>query len=165
MRKPFRVFSLILLFAVSTNSLAASVGLLGDQIDAAMIRTVESYGYETGRICCYGLDAPFVVEDGIGDQQQYSSAFLLDVNAFSFDLDYIGFGGWQEGTVLRLSDLDFDSGAQILSGLTIDTNVDNLSWVIGNGYIDLNLGGTRQDSGLYINGSFQVSAVPLPASV
>jgi len=160
-----KAFSLICLSSVSANSVASSIGLEGDEIDAAMIRTIFSPTYGIGRVCCYGLDAPFIVENGTNDQQQYSSAFLLDVNSYDFELNYIGLGGWQEGVILRLSDLDFSNGSEYLSGLSIKTNVQDLSWIVGDDYIDLNLGGTRLDSGLYIKGAFEVSAVPLPASV
>jgi hypothetical protein len=144
------------LFIVMTCNLgdarAAQVGLEGDEIDAALIRTIEDPVYGSGRICCYGLDGPFFVTNDQSDQQQYSSSFLLDVNSMSFDLEYIGLGGWQEGIVLRLTDLDFSNGTETLSGLSIDTNVVGLTWSWGEDYVDLNIGGTRQDDGLYIRG-------------
>ena len=69
----FTIITASLVLSISANSLASSTGLEGDEIDAAMIRTIDSYSYGLGRICCYGLDAPFIVENGTSDQQQYSS--------------------------------------------------------------------------------------------
>jgi len=158
-----RYIVIVLLYAFSTISFAGPIGLEGDEIDAAMIRTIDDPFYGSGRICCYGLDAPFVVENGLGDQQQYSSSFLLNVESFSFNIEYISqFGSWQEGLVLRLSDLDF-GGAQILEGLSIDTNVDGLTWFAGENFVDIHLGGTEQ--GGFINGSFLVASVPEPSSL
>lgn len=164
MKTYLRCLGFSLLTFVSTTATAGLMGLVGDEIDAAMIRTIYSPLYGSGRICCYGLDAPFTVQNGTADQQQYSSSFLLDVNDFNFQVDYIGFGGWQDGIVLRLSDLDFDGGG-LLSGLVIDTNVSGLTWSFGEDYVDLNIGGTKQNSGLYISGTFQVSNVPEPSGI
>ena len=164
MYKYVKIFILIFLHIYSAKVMSLPVGLEGDVIDAAMIRTIESPFYGSGRICCYGLDSPFVVENGSGDQKQYSSSFLLDVNSLSFDINYIGLGGWQEGIVLRLSDLDFDNNSNYLSDLVINTNVAGLTWLVGVDYIDLNIGGTKQDEGLYISGTFIVTSVPEPTS-
>ena len=156
----------IIYFAIfSSNVMALPIGLVGDEIDAAVIRTIDSPGFGFGRICCFGLESPFVVEDGAIDQKQYSSSFLLDVNAFSFSLNYIGFGGWQDGIILRISDLDFSNNLQYLSDLHINTNVIGLSWLVGSDFIDLHLGGTRQDNGTYINGRFLVASIPEPSSL
>lgn len=163
MCKYIRLFILIILYAFSAKAISLPIGLEGDEIDAAMIRTIEHPFYGSGRICCYGLDSAFVVENGPGDQKQYSSAFLLDVDSLSFDINYIGLGGWQEGIVLRLSDLDFTNNLGYLSDLIIDSNVTGLTWLVGDDYIDLNLGGTRQDAGLYISGTFVVARAPEPS--
>ena len=74
MRDCTNIFLLICLFIFSTNTIAVPIGLEGDEIDAAMIRTIDHPFYGVGRICCYGLDSSFVVENGLSDQKQYSSS-------------------------------------------------------------------------------------------
>ena len=164
MTKHIAIAGLILLSLFHGIAHAAVVGLANDEIDAAMIRTIYHPTYGIGRICCYGLDNPYTVQDGPLDQKQYSSSFLLDVNSLNFNVDFIGAGVWQEGIILRLSDLDFSDGTEYLAGLTIDTNVAGLTWLFGHNFIELELGGTRLDAGLYIAGSFELASVPLPAT-
>jgi hypothetical protein len=94
---------------------------------------------------------------------------LLDIDGDHFTVDFLGqfTSGWQEGTVLRLSDLDF-SGASFLSGLEIDTNLVGYTLAFGSNYIDIGLGGTEFSGSTYFNATFkvsQVTAIPEPATL
>lgn len=149
-----------LIAALSMNAQASDLN--GDSIDAAMIRTIDT-GYGLGRITGYGLDQPFIVIDGPTDRQQYSNAFTLDVDAHGFSLQFLSTAGWQEGTVLRLSDLDFGtSGTNILSGVNVETNLTGYSLSTGSNYLEIVLGGTQFTESTYLNGTFVISAVPEP---
>lgn len=152
-----------LLFAGSATAQTGT--LVGDTIDAAMIRTVDN-GYGLGRITGYGLDAPFIVLDGVADQRQYSSAFSLNVDASQFDIRFLSTAGWQDGTVLRISDLDF-SGGSFLAGVTINTDLSNLSGytlTTGSDWLEIGLGGTQFTPNTILAGSFSVTPVPEPSS-
>jgi len=105
-------FARIIRAAVVTALCAASMfaaqaqTLAGDEIDAGMFRTVD-YGDGLGRILGYGLDAPFIVQNGFGDAKNYAGIFVLNVEALYFEVDFISRGSWAEGVVLRLTDFDF----------------------------------------------------------
>jgi hypothetical protein len=157
-----RVAGLVLAMAMLALATGARAGptLEGDTVDAAMIRTID-----TG----YGLEGPFVVVNGPADVQQYSEHYLLDIDGDHFTVDFLGqfTSGWQEGTVLRLSDLDF-SGTSFLSGLNIDTNLVGYTLTFGSNYIDIGLGGTEFSGSTYFNATFkvsQVTAIPEPATL
>jgi hypothetical protein len=138
------------------NANATPIGLAGDTIDAAVIRTIYDPFYGGGRICCYGLDAPFQVVDGNSDQKQYSGAFKLNVDNLSFDIDFLSLNGWQDGIVLRLSDLNFLPGRLVPFALVLDTNLAGLTWSVGADYVDINLYSIRQTPESYIHAQFQV---------
>ena len=138
------------------NASATPVGLVGDTIDAAVIRTIYDPFYGVGRVCCYGLDAPFQVVDGDSDQKQYSSAFKLNVDNLSFDIDFLSLNGWQDGVVLRLSNLNFLPGQLVPFDLVLDTNLGGLTWTDGADYVDINLYSIHQTPDSYIHGQFQV---------
>lgn len=76
-------------------------------IKAAGIFFTVDTGYGVGRVLGFGLDAPFTVQNGFGDAKIYSSAFVPNVEALYFEVDFSSLSGWQEGTVLRLTDFDF----------------------------------------------------------
>jgi len=138
------------------NANAAPVGLAGDSIDAAVVRTIFDPFYGVGRVCCYGLDAPFQVVNGNSDQKQYSSAFKLDVDNLSFDIDFMSLNGWQNGVVLRLSDLNFLPGQIVPFALVLDTNLGGLTWSVGADYVDINLYSIHQTPDSFIHGQFHV---------
>ena len=157
--------ALVLGLFVATAANAQAFTLAGDTIDAAMIRTVDT-GYGLGRISGYGLDAPFVVAEGTADQRQYSSAFSINVDGGAFDIRFLTSAGWQQGIVLRLTDLDFSPSGSFLSGLTVDTNLVGYGLTIGPDSIDIGLGGTHFTSSTYFTGTFNViTAVPEPSSL
>ena len=155
---------LALALLTATAAHAGPATLAGDQIDAAMIRTIDT-GYGLGRISGYGLDAPFVVQDGNADQHQYSSAFRLDVDGNSFSIWFLDMAGWQEGTLLRLSDLDFSPTGSSLSSVNVDTNLVGYTLTSGPDWIDIGLGGTHFTADTYFIGTFDVSSVPEPTSM
>ena len=153
---------------VLATGASAAPTLEGDTVDAAMIRTIDT-GYGLGRIYGYGLEGPFVVVDGPGDGQQYSEHFVLDIDGDHFTVDFLGQfpSGWQEGTVLRLSDLDF-SPASVLTGLDVDTNLAGYTLTLGSDFIDIGLGGTQFSGTTFFNGTFrvsQVTAIPEPTTL
>lgn len=155
---------LALALLTATAAHAGPTTLAGDQIDAAMIRTIDT-GYGLGRIFGYGLDAPFVVQDGNADQRQYSSAFNLDVDGNKFSIRFLSLAGWQDGTVLRLSDLDFSPIGSVLSSVSVNTNLTGYTLTTGADWIDLGLGGTHFTADTYFIGAFDVSSVPEPTSL
>jgi len=155
---------LALALLTTTTAHAGPVTLAGDQIDAAMIRTIDT-GYGLGRISGYGLDAPFVVQDGNADQHQYSSAFKLNVDGNSFSIWFLSMAGWQDGIFLRLSDLDFSPMGSTLSSVNVDTNLVGYTLAAGPDWVDIGLGGTHFTAGTYFTGTFDVSSVPEPASM
>ena len=159
------VAGLALAFA---TGVAAAPTLEGDTVDAAMIRTVDT-GYGLGRVVGYGLEGPFVVVNGPTDGQQYSEHFILDIDSDHFTVDFLGqfSSGWQEGTVLRLSDLDF-SPASVLTGLDVDTNLVGYTLALGADFIDIGLGETHFSGTTFFNGTFrvsQVTAIPEPTTL
>lgn len=137
--------------------------LTGDVVDVSVIRTDPSNYYGTGRILGYGLDSPFQVVDGITDRKQYSSVFTIDIDGDAFHIRFIDSGGWQEGTVLRLSGLDFAPGSGVTpDGLLVQTNFNGHTLLFGRDNIDIGLGGTRFDSNTYLRGVFRSAQVPEP---
>ena len=80
--------------------------IAGDEIDVGIYSTVDN-GYGIGRVLGYGLDGPYVVQNGFGDQKIYSSVFAINVEALYFEVDFLTLAGWQDGVVLRLTDFDF----------------------------------------------------------
>jgi hypothetical protein len=138
------------------NASATSIGLVGDTIDAAVVRTIYDPFYGGGRVCCYGLDAPFQVVDGASDQKQYSGAFKVNVDNLSFDIDFLSLNGWQDGVVLRLSNLNFLPSELVPFDLVLDTNLAGLTWSVGADYVDINLYSIHQAPDSYIHGQFHV---------
>jgi hypothetical protein len=144
---------------------AQATGLTGDTIDAALIRTVDT-GYGLGRIQGYRLDQPFMVLDGASDLQKFSSAFTLDVSSNGFSIKFLSLSGWQEGTVLKLMDLDFGApGTFTLNGVDVETNLSGYSITTGSNSVEIHLGGTKFTDETYMNGTFSISAVPEPHSL
>jgi hypothetical protein len=139
----------------------------GDEIDVGMYFTVDT-GYGVGRVLGFGLDGPYVVENGFGDEKTFSSLFAINVEALYFDVDFLTLAGFQEGVVLRLTDFDF---------LEIPYPV-----VLGIGYVESNLvgpftvsntvdsievawGDTQFDENTYLRvifGAIPVTPVPEP---
>jgi hypothetical protein len=159
MRKTLSALLLGSMIATATHAQS----LVGDSIDAGMYFTVDT-GYGVGRILGYGLDGPFTVQDGPADARQYSGNYVLDVDGGSFTISYLALGGWQEGVVLRLTDLDF-SPATFLTGLTWTTNLPSYGWVLGPDFLEIQLGNTQFSPGAYYTGTFvtdAVAAVPEP---
>jgi hypothetical protein len=169
-RKPMKFVewtaaALALAFA---SQVAAAPTLAGDTVDAAMIRTVDN-GYGLGRVVGYGLEGPFVVVNGPSDGQQYSEHFVLNIDGEHFSIDFLGqfSSGWQEGTVLRLSDLDFFP-TSFLTGLDVDTNLVGYTLTLGADFIDIGLGGTEFSGATFFDGTFrvsQVTAIPEPSTL
>ena len=155
---------LALLLLTSGAAQATTATLAGDQIDPAMIFTIDT-GYGTGRIFGYGLDGPFTVQDGNTDQHQYSSSFNLNVDRDKFSLNFISLAGWQDGIVLRLSDLDFSPTGKILSSVNVSTNLVGYTLKTNSHGIDVGLGGTTFTPDTYFIGTFVVSSVPEPTSL
>ncbi len=156
MKKLLSVMVFVWSALLGLNASASPVGLVGDTIDAALIRTIFDPFYGVGRVCCNGLDAPFQVIDGVSDSKQYSSAFKLNVDNLSFDIDFLSSNGWQDGVILRLSNLNFMPGQLVPFDLVLDTNLIGLTWSIGADYVDINLYSIHQTPDSYIHGQFQV---------
>jgi len=159
-----KIAMLFLSLFATTTAYASPITLVGDEIDASMIRTVDT-GYGLGRIHGYGLDAPFIVQDGNTDAQQYSSAFNLDVDGGQFSLRFLSSAGWQDGVVFRLSDLDFSPTGSFLSSLNVDTNLVGYTLLVGSDFIDIGLGGTHFNPDTYFFGEFNACTVPEPTSL
>ncbi|MCV2419420.1 PEP-CTERM sorting domain-containing protein [Paucibacter sp. DJ2R-2] len=140
----------------------ASAGpLTGDFVDVAMLRTIDT-GYGLGRITGYGLDSPFQVVEGDADKKQYSSSFTIDVDGAGFEILFISTAGWQDGIVLRLSDLDFAPGSSFSSfSLLADSNLLGYTLSFGKDFVDIGLGGTSYGPSTYFRGTF---IVPEPST-
>ena len=153
----------------ATSMLATQAQTLaGDEIDVGIYRTVDT-GYGLGRVFGYGLDGPFVVENGFGDEKTYSSVFRINVEALYFEVDFITLAGWQEGTVLRLSDFDFREIPYpvYLAGIAyVESNLVGAFTVTHTAdSIDVNWGGTQFNEDTYLKVFFPpspVTAVPEP---
>jgi hypothetical protein len=158
-----KLLSLLLGLFFAANA-HAGVTLTGDLVDAGMYRTVDT-GRGVGRITGFGLDQPFVVEEGVADRKQYSVAYALDVDGGGFAIDYLNAFSWGAGVVFRLSDLDFTNGG-LLKSLAIDTNMVGYGLTVGADFIEINLSGVKGTRDVYFNGQFvTTSAVPEPSSV
>ncbi|MDO9312965.1 MAG: PEP-CTERM sorting domain-containing protein [Burkholderiaceae bacterium] len=123
-------------------------------------------GYGLGRITGFGLEAPFTVIDGDADKQEYSSAFTIDVDGSGFKVQFLTRAGWQDGVLLRLSDLDFKSGSgNELKDLTVSSNLSGYSLAVGSDYIDIGLGGTQFLPSTYLSVAFGAAPVPEPGTL
>ena len=142
----------------------AGVSLVGDVIDAGMYRTIDT-GRGVGRIVGFGLDQPFMVEEGAADTKQYSVAYSLNVDGGGFAIDYLNSFSWGSGIVFRLSDLDFSNGG-VLKSLVVDSNMAGYTLNVGADFIEINLSGVRGTRDAYFNGHFvTASQVPEPSSI
>jgi hypothetical protein len=159
-----KLLSVLLGLAFAANA-QAGVSLSGDTIDAGMYRTVDT-GRGVGRIVGFGLDNPFVVEDGVADQKKYSVAYTLDVDGDRFAIDYLNPFAWGAGIVFRMTDLDFSNGA-LLQSLAVDTNMVGYGLTVGADYVEINLSGVKGTRDAYFNGQFITAAaeVPEPSSI
>lgn len=151
------------LLATTVSAWAGPITLAGDTIDASIERTVPSW-WGSGRVYGYGLDGPFVVQEGPQDTHNYSAVFDLNVDGLLFSIDFLTTAGWQEGIVLRLTDLSFAPGT-FLSSLTVDTNIQGYSVRTSSDSVEIGLGGTRFTADSYFTGRFNVSQVPEPATL
>lgn len=151
-----------LFFAANAH---ASVSLVGDAVDAGMYRTVDT-GRGLGRIMGFGLDHPFVVEEGAADQKRYSVAYSLDVDGDRFVMDYLNSFQWGAGIVFRLTDLDFSNGAPLQS-LLVDTNMVGYGLRVGADFVEIDMSGVRGTRDVYFNGRFVTAAanVPEPSTI
>lgn len=158
-----KLLSVLLGFLLAANA-HAGVSLVGDTVDAAMVRTVDT-GRGLGRIMGFGLDNPFVVEDGVADQKRYSVAYSLDVDGDRFVMDYLNSFQWGAGIVFRLTDLDFSNGAPLQS-LVIDTNMVGYGLTVGADFVEIDMSGVRGTRDVYFSGQFvtAAAAVPEPSS-
>lgn len=142
----------------------AGVTLTGDLIDAGMYRTVDT-GRGIGRITGFGLDQPFIVEEGAADRKQYSVAYSVDVDGDGFAIDYLNSFAWGSGIVFRLTDLDFSNGG-LLQSLKVDTNMVGYALTVGADFIEINLSGVKGTRDAYFNGQFlTTTAVSEPSSI
>jgi hypothetical protein len=151
-----------LFFAANAH---AGASLVGDTVDAAMYRTVDT-GRGVGRIVGFGLDNPFAVEEGINDRKQYSVAYSLDVDGDHFVMDYLNSFQWGAGIVFRLTDLDFSNGAALQS-LLVDTNMVGYGLRVGADFVEIDMSNVRGTRDVYFNGKFvtAAAAVPEPSSL
>ena len=92
--------------AAATMFAAQAQTLVGDEIDAASTSPLIP---DTGSGGSSGTDwtRRSSSRAGAATRKTYSSAFVLNVEALHFEVDFISLAGWQEGTVLRLTDFDF----------------------------------------------------------
>lgn len=142
----------------------AGVSLAGDWIDAGMYRTIDT-GRGVGRIVGFGLDQPFMVEDGAADIKQYSVAYSLNVDGDGFAVDYLNTFSWGSGIVFRLTDLDFSDGG-LLKSLMVDTNMSGYKLNIGSDFVEIDLSGVKGTRDAYFNGHFVTATqVPEPSSL
>jgi len=159
-----KLLSVLLGLFIAANA-HAGVTLTGDLIDAGMYRTVDT-GRGVGRITGFGLDQPFIVEEGAADRKQYSVAYSVDVDGDGFAIDYLNSFAWGTGIVFRLTDLDFSNGG-LLQSLKVDTNMIGYALTVGADFIDINLSGVKGTRDAYFNGQFvtATAAVPEPSSM
>lgn len=158
----FAALALGLLLASSAQ--AGPITLAGDTVDAGMYFTVNT-GYGVGRIRGYGLDAPFLVQDGSADARNYSSIFNLDVDGDRFALHFLSTASWQPGVVFRLQDLDFLPTGSTLASLDVDTNLTGFGLNTGADFVEIALGGTHFTTASYFVGSFNGATVSEPGSL
>jgi len=166
-----RIVRAAVVAALSATSVLAAHAqtIAGDEIDVGIYRTIDT-GYGLGRVYGYGLDGPFVVENGFGDEKTYSSAFTINVEALYFDVDFLTLAGWQEGTVLRLTDFDFrEIPYPVYLGIGyVESNLVG-SYTVTNtdDSIEVAWGGTQFNEDTYLKVFFppspvEVSAIPEP---
>ncbi len=164
-----RIVRAIVVAALSVTSIFAAQAqtVAGDEIDIGVYFTVDT-GYGIGRVNGYGLDGPFIVENGFGDQKTYSGTFAINVDALSFEVDFLTLAGWQEGVVLRLTDFDFlEVPFPVYLGIGyVESNlVGSFSVTNTNDSIEVAWGGTHFDENTYLKvffGASPVAAVPEP---
>jgi hypothetical protein len=149
------------LFTAAAN--ATPFTLAGDTVDASIIKTIDN-GFGLGLTHGYGFDAPFVVQDGVSDLQQYGGVLNLNVDGGQFAIQYLFRAAWQSGIVFRLDGLDF-AGGGALTALNVDTNISGYTLNVGRDFIELALGGTTFNTSTYFTGQFVVASVPLPPTV
>jgi hypothetical protein len=158
-----KLLSVLLGLCLSANAHAGAT-LVGDLVDAGMYRTVDT-GRGVGRIMGFGLDQPFMVEEGAADLKQYSVAYTLNVDGDGFSIDYLNSFSWGTGIVFRLSDLDFSNGG-LLKSLVVDSNMTGYGLNVGADFIEISMGGVRGTRDAYFNGHFvTAAAVPEPSSI
>ena len=136
----------------------------GDEIDIGIYSTIDN-GYGIGRVLGYGLDGPFVVENGYGDQKIYSSVFAINVDALSFEVDFLTLAGWQDGVVLRLTDFDFREIAYpvVLGVGYVESNlVGSFTVTNTDDSIEVAWGGTQFNEDTYLKVFFGASQVAQP---
>lgn len=165
MKHYFLILCLALSSIFCNLAVADSYGLEGDSVDASVIRTIYDPFYGVGRINGYGLDSPFVVSQGNSDQKEYSGAFILNVDNLSFDVDFLSSNSWQEGLILRISDLNFSSNLLTSFSLVVQTNLSGLTWTQGSDFVDINLFSFHQEPRSYIHGQFVITSVPEPSNL
>jgi hypothetical protein len=155
--------------ALSAGSVFASNAqtIAGDEIDVGIYSTIDN-GYGIGRVLGYGLDGPFIVENGFGDEKIYSSVFSINVEALYFEVDFITLAGWQDGVVLRLTDFDFrEIPYPVYLGIGyVESNLVG-SWSVTNtnDSIEVAWGGTQFNEDTYLKvffGAIPVTPVPEP---
>lgn len=154
-----KLLSVLLGLFLAANA-HAGVSLVGDTVDAGMYRTVDT-GRGIGRIMGFGLDNPFVVEEGAADQKRYSVAYSLDVDGDGFVMDYLNSFQWGAGIVFRLTDLDFGNGAPLQS-LVVDTNMVGYGLTVGTDFVEINMSGLRGTRDAYFSGRFVTAAADVP---
>ena len=154
--------SVLLGLAFAANA-QAGVTLVGDSVDAAMYRTIDT-GRGIGRIMGFGLDSAFIVQDGAADLKKYSVAYSLDVDGDSFSMDYLNSFQWGAGIVFRLTDLNFSNGAPLQS-LKFDTNLIGYTLKVGANFVEIDLSGVRGTRDNFFNGQFITAQVPEPSSL
>jgi hypothetical protein len=154
-----KLLSIVLGLACAANA-QAGVTLVGDTVDAGMYRTVDT-GRGIGRIIGFGLDQPFVVQDGAADLKRYSVAYTLDVDGGMFMMDYQNNFQWGEGIVFRLNGLDFSNGAALAS-LLVDTNMSGYRLNVGADFVELDMSGMRGNRDVYFRGTFVTAAASVP---
>lgn len=160
-----KLLSVLVGLFLAVNAQAGTT-LVGDLVDAGMYRTIDT-GRGIGRIVGFGLDQPFMVEEGAADTKKYSVAYSLNVDGGGFAIDYLNSFSWGSGIVFRLSDLDFSNGG-LLKSLVVDSNMSGYAVNVGADFVEINLSGVRGTRDAYFNGQFVTAAaaqVPEPSSI
>lgn len=153
--------------AAASMLAAQAQTIVGDEIDVSIYSTIDN-GYGIGRVLGYGLDGPYVVETGYGDEKTYSSVFAINVEALHFEVDFLTLAGWQDGVVLRLTDFDFLAIPYpvVLDVGYIESNlVGNYTVTHTDDSIEVAWGGTQFNEDTYLKvyfGASQVAPIPEP---
>ena len=156
------VFSML---SVATVLSAQAQTVAGDEIDVGIYSTIDN-GYGVGRVLGYGLDGPFVVQNGFGDQKTYSSLFAINVEALYFEVDFLTLAGWQDGVVLKLTDFDFlEIPYPVKLGIGyVESNLDGpFSVTNTDDSIEVAWGGTQFNEDTYLKVFF--GAIPIAPPV